>query len=109
MPPSARTPWSWNGPSTSTSRACARSWARRPTSSRPFAALDIDSMSHGSRSLDILAGRHRLAELPPGVEQVGDELRPDDPDVGGSLDAQADLPALNPDDRDADVVADHQF
>ena len=50
-----------------------------------------------------------FAELALGVEQVGDELRADDPDVGGGLDAEPDLPAFDPDDRDADVVADHQF
>src|SRR5688500_1660883 len=107
MPPSARTPWSWSGRSTSTSRACARSWARRPTLSRRFAALAIDSMSQDSWSRDLVAGRdggrRGVAELPLGVEQVGDELRADDPDVRGSLDAQADLPALDPDDGDADV------
>jgi hypothetical protein len=66
-------------------------------------------MSQGSWSRDILAGRHRFAELPLRVEKVGDEFRADDPDVGGSLDAQADLSAFDPDDGDADVVADHEF
>jgi len=70
-------------------------------------------MSQDSWSRDLLAGRHRsrhqFAELALGVEQVGDEFRADDPDVGGGLDAEADLPAFDPDDRDADVVADHQF
>src|SRR5690606_16378902 len=102
-------------PSTSTSRASARSSARRATSSRPFAAWATGSMSRDWWTPDAPRG-------PLGVAAAGeararsrlafalrDQLRADDRDVARGLDAEADLTPLQPDDGHADVVADVQL
>src|SRR4051812_46597471 len=106
---SARTPWSWSGRSTSTSRACARSWETPPTLLRRFAESAIGSMSRSSRARDVRAARGRplpwSAEPTLGVDQVGGELRADDPHGGGGLDAETNLTPFDPHDGDADIVA----
>src|SRR5512135_1832463 len=110
MRPSARTPWSSSARSTSTSRACARSWAMRPTSSRPSAASAIDSTSRVWWSLD--AGVHRRdagTGLRLWPQTFGDELGADDGDLTRGLDPQADLTSLQADDGHSDVVADKEL
>src|SRR4051794_9786325 len=111
MPPSARTRWSWSGQSTSTSRACARSWAMRPTSSRPSAASATDSMSHGWWSPDVGAERDRRPgrRLGRRAEAFGDQLGADHRDLARRLDPEPDLSPFEPDDRHADVVADKEL
>src|SRR5512135_622886 len=103
-------PWSSSARSTSTSRACARSWVMRPTSLRPSAASAIDSMSRGWWSLD--PGVHRRdagAGLRFRPQTLGDELGADDRDLARGLDPQADLAPLQADDGHADVVADKKL
>src|SRR3954447_22183394 len=109
MRPSARTRWSSNARSTSTSRACGRNWATPPTSSRPSAASAIDSMSHDWWSLELGVHRRdsraalRLRDL-----TIGDEFGADDGDLPRGLDPQSDLPAFQADDGHADVLANEQ-
>src|SRR5260370_41671899 len=45
----------------------------------------------------------------PRSRPVGNKLRANDPDSAGSVDPQPDLPALEPDDRDANVITDEEF
>src|SRR5947209_2463252 len=101
-------PWSWSGPSTSTSRASARSSARPPTSSRRSAASDTDSTSPVWSSLDRHRGRGSplLGVLAREILSPVDQLRADHGDLARGVDPQPDLASLQPDHGHADVVAD---
>jgi hypothetical protein len=49
-----------------------------------------------------------MGGMQAGWVSFGDQFRADDADVAGRLDAQANLAGLDPDHRDADVIADEQ-
>src|SRR5437588_349452 len=107
--------WSWSGRSTSTSRACGRSSATPPISSRPSAASAIDSMSHDWWSPELGVRRMHRRGCPDGTgggtgagdpgsrgRSFGDELGANDRDLAGGVYTQPDLASFQPDDSHAD-------